>query len=154
MQVFRLCNSAYASDLSGLGAALFPGRWNKAGTPVLYTSERPETALLEVLVNAPPLMLPELTLLSLEIPDDSILTLSASDLPEHWYQYPAPSVLADIGQNWIDEGRFLSLMVPSSVVHTAFNILINGHHPNINKLRLISQEPFYFDTRLRFMGKG
>jgi len=149
MRMFRLCNSAYASDLSGLGAALFPGRWNKAGTPVLYTSERPETALLEMLVNVPPMFMPELILLTLEIPDDSILTLSPSDLPKHWYHYPAPSILADLGQNWIDENRYLALMVPSSVVHMAYNVLINCRHPQINMLRLIQQEPFYFDTRLR-----
>lgn len=148
MQICRLCNSAFADDLSGLGAALYPGRWNRHGTPVLYCSERTETALLEVLVNLPPMMIPELTLLTLEIPDDSIQIVSAADLPPNWHHYPAPTVLAGIGQQWIRQNKHLALRVPSAVVHSAHNYLLNVRHPRMQEAKVLSREAFYFDRRL------
>lgn len=69
--------------MSGTGAALFPGRWNKKGTRVLYTSESKEIALLENIVHIPPLMTPTLDILTIEIPDDSITELKISDLPKN-----------------------------------------------------------------------
>ena len=127
---------------------MYPGRWNRQGTAVLYCSERPETALLEILVNLPPMMTPELTLLTLEIPDDSVKVLSRAELPDNWFHYPAPTVLASIGQEWIQAATHLALQVPCAVVHSANNVLLNNRHPRMPELRVISKEPFYLDRRL------
>ena len=97
MLVYRITNRKCASDISGTGAALYPGRWNKKGTPVLYTGTNREIALLEILVHIPPMISPELDILTLEIPDDSVLTVEINDLPDNWDRYPAPSILSDIG---------------------------------------------------------
>ena len=148
MRIFRLCNSAYADDLSGQGAAMYPGRWNRQGTAVLYCSERPETALLEILVNLPPMMTPQLTLLTLDIPDDSVRVLSSAELPANWFHFPAPTVLASIGQEWIQAAAQLALQVPSAIVHSANNAMLNTRHPLMAELRVISKEPFYLDRRL------
>lgn len=115
---------------------------------MLYTSERAETALLEQLVHVPPLMLPDLTLLSLEIPDDSILELNTNDLPENWYHFPAPAQLTEIGQAWIEVGDYPALMVPSAVMHSSRNVLLNTRHPRMREVTILSKELFYFDTRL------
>ena len=46
--LYRALNPRWAADpLSGAGAALHGGRFNARGTPALYTSLRPETALRE-----------------------------------------------------------------------------------------------------------
>jgi RES domain-containing protein len=148
MRFFRLCNSAFADDLSGQGAAMYPGRWNRQGTAVLYCSEGPEIALLEILVNLPPMMTPELTLLTLEIPEDSVHVLSSAELPANWFHLPAPTVLALIGQEWIQAATHLALQVPSAVVHSANNVILNTRHPLMAELRVISKEPFYLDRRL------
>ena len=51
MITYRLTKSQYAMDLSGAGAAIYPGRWNILGTPVVYTSESRALSLLEKLVH-------------------------------------------------------------------------------------------------------
>ena len=35
----------------GEGARLFGGRWNRRGTPIIYTAESLSLAMLEILVN-------------------------------------------------------------------------------------------------------
>ena len=46
--LYRALNPVYARDpLSGRGAALFGGRFNRKGREALYTALRPETALRE-----------------------------------------------------------------------------------------------------------
>ncbi len=149
MIVYRITKSKRAADISGYGAAVFPGRWNKKGMFVLYTGESKEIALLENLVHIPPMMTPDLDILSIEIPDDSITVLTPNDLPPNWHQFPAPTVLSDIGKNWVDEGKSLALKVPSSIIHSAYNIILNCKHKDYHRVKIISQKKFYFDSRLR-----
>lgn len=149
MIVFRISKSKKASDISGTGAALHPGRWNKKGTPVLYTGESKEIALLENIVHIPPLLAPELDILTLEIPDDSISELNTAELPSNWHQFPAPTILSEMGQKWIDDGKTIALKVPSSIIHSANNIILNCKHKNYKAVKILSQKKFYFDSRLR-----
>ncbi|TVQ00632.1 MAG: RES domain-containing protein [Balneolaceae bacterium] len=149
MLVFRITKSKRASDISGTGASLYPGRWNKKETPVLYTGESKEIALLENIVHIPPMITPELDILTIEIPDDSITELTTAHLPPNWHQFPAPTILSEIGQRWIDEKNTIALKVPSSIVHSANNIILNCQHKDYKKVKIISQKKFYFDSRLR-----
>lgn len=149
MLVYRITKSKRASDISGTGAALFPGRWNKKGTRVLYTGESKEIALLENIVHIPPLMAPKLDILTIEIPDDSITELKISDLPKNWHHFPAPTVLSEIGQKWMESGQTLALKVPSSIIHSAHNFILNCNHLNYNSIKILNQEEFRFDSRLR-----
>lgn len=149
MIVYRITKSKRASDISGYGASVYPGRWNKKGTPVLYTGESKEIALLENIVHIPPMMTPELDLLIIEIPDDSITILTPEDLPSNWHHFPAPTVLSDLGQRWIDAGDTLALKVPSSIIHSANNIILNCRHKEYSSVRIRSKKKFYFDSRLR-----
>lgn len=149
MLIYRITKSKHASDISGTGAALFPGRWNKKANPVLYTAETIDIALLEIVVHTPPLLIPELDLLTIQIPDNSIIQYSVKDLPENWFHYPAPTILSEIGQSWIDDGKYLALKVPSSIIHTSHIILLNCKHKNYKKVKIIKQQNFYFDTRLK-----
>jgi RES domain-containing protein len=149
MFVYRITKKEHAGDLSGTGAALFGGRWNKKGSPVLYTGENKEIALLETIVNTPPFIIPELDILILEIPDDSITTIKISQLPENWSVYPAPSVLSEIGEKWIKEAGTIALKVPSCIVHTSHNLILNCRHPEYHRVKLIDRRKFEFDTRLK-----
>lgn len=149
MTVFRITKSKRAGDISGTGASLYPGRWNKKGTPVLYTGETKEIALLEILVHIPPMMTPELSILTIVIPDNSITELTTTQLPPNWYQYPAPTILSEIGQRWVDENKTVALKVPSSIIHSASNFILNCRHKNYKKVKIIEQKEFYFDSRLR-----
>lgn len=148
MIVYRIVNSKHASDLSGTGAALYPGRWNKMGSPVLYTGVNREIALLENIVHNPPMFYPQLDILTLEIPDDSISEFKTTDLPKNWFQFPAPTVLSEMGQEWIIRGETVGLKVPSSIIHSSSNIILNCRHPGYGEVKLLEQKKFNFDPRL------
>ncbi|MBS9525536.1 RES family NAD+ phosphorylase [Litoribacter ruber] len=149
MLVFRLASTKYSRDLSGTGSSLFGGRWNKKGSPVLYTGESREIALLEALVNIPPMVLPEMDMITLQIPSNSIIELKFSDLPPNWRDYPAPSVLAEITEEWIVSKDSLALKVPSAIIDTSHNYIINCAHKLHSKLKIKEVKAFKFDTRLR-----
>jgi len=148
MIVYRITKSKHASDLSGTGAALFPGRWNQKGTPVLYTGQSIEIALLENIVHAPPMITPDLDILTIEIPDDSILELKISDLPSNWSNYPAPTILSQIGQEWVNKGKEIALKVPSCIIQTSHNYILNCQHKDFGRVKLLEHGTFYFDPRL------
>ena len=148
MIVYRITKSSHASDISGTGASLYPGRWNKKGTAVLYTSERIEIALLETIVHIPPLLCPQLDLLTIKIPDEHVVVVTIPELPRNWYHYPAPDLLAEIGQQWVDQGKSLAFKVPSCVVHTSNNFILNCNHKDYAQVTVLEKKEFYFDKRL------
>lgn len=148
MIVYRIAKAQYASDIGGIGAAMYPGRWNKKGTAVLYTSETPEISLLENLVHLPFGLIPDVDLLTIELPD-SVTELKPSDLPSNWQRYPAPTILSEIGQQWVNEGKTVALKVPSCIVDTACNFILNCHHDDyVKKVKVLEQRTFKVDSRL------
>lgn len=149
MLVYRIAGSKYAHDLSGVGAALFGGRWNKKGIPVLYTSESQALSLLETVVNTPPMLVLQMELLVLRIPDDSILEIKADTMPKNWSKYPAPTILAEMGSKWAVQESSIALKVPSSIIPSSFNYLLNCRHPRFSEVELLSREIFHFDPRLK-----
>lgn len=150
MIVYRIAKSKNASDISGTGAALNPGRWNVKGTPVLYTGQNKEIALLENIVHIPPMMAPKFDILTIEIPEDSISQLDIDDLPANWSQFPAPTILSEIGQKWVEDGSSIALKVPSCIIHSSYNIILNCSHKDYyTKVRAVDQREFYFDRRLK-----
>jgi RES domain-containing protein len=149
MIVYRITGRKFANDINGTGAASFGGRWNKKGTPVLYTGESKEIALLETIVHIPPLLVPDLAILTLEIPDHSISTFEVKDLPLNWSVYPAPTILAYLGEDWVKSGSSIALKVPSCVIHSAFNYILNCRHPDYHSsVKIIDLADFHFDSRL------
>ena len=148
MLVYRITSSKYSSDISGTGAALFPGRWNKIGTPVLYTGESKEIALLEVLVHVQAGIVPELDILTIEIPDNSIHELKIKDLPAKWAEYPAPAILRERGEKWVREGVSLALKVPSSIISSSFILILNCRHKDYGKIKIRDKRKFHLDLRL------
>jgi len=148
MLVYRIVLRKYAHDMTGIGAALHGGRWNKPGSPVMYTGESKEIALLELIVNTPPAIIPELDILTIAIPDDSIQVLSLSDLPGSWMDYPAPSLLAEIAEKWIESNATIALKVPSCIIHSASNYLLNCRHPAYARVTVQEHTSFRFDARL------
>lgn len=148
MIVYRITGKKHAKDLSGTGAAIYGGRWNKKGTPVLYTGETKEIALLETIVHTPPMLVPDLDILTIEIPDDSITEIAIKNLPKNWIDYPAPSILAQIGEDWVKKADTLALKVPSCIIHSASNYILNCRHEKYPKIRVIDHSDFHFDSRL------
>ena len=149
MIVYRITGRKYANDLSGIGAAKYGGRWNKKGSPVLYTGETKEIALLETIVHTPPMLIPKLSILTIEIPDISITEIEIKDLPLNWYDYPAPTILSEISEDWILKGNTVALSVPSCIIHSAKNYILNCNHKDYTNVKVVDIKNFHFDTRLK-----
>jgi RES domain-containing protein len=150
MIVFRLCRNKYSNDLSGQGAEKSGGRWNSKGTPMVYTSESRALCLAETAVNLPLDFLPaDFTMVSISIPDtDLIRTLEVVSLPPDWNQFPHSFATQKLGDEFILQGNFLALKVPSSVVPLEFNVLINPRHPLMKHVKVIDVSAFVIDVRL------
>ncbi len=148
MLVYRITGKQHAKDISGTGSAMYGGRWNRRGTPVLYTGESKEIALLETIVHTPPMLIPALDILTLEIPDDSISEIRCDHLPKNWTDYPAPSILAELGENWVRDAKSVALKVPSCIIHSAHNYLLNSRHPHFSRVKIVEHANFHFDSRL------
>ena len=150
MKVFRLSKQKYANDLSGSGAGLTGGRWNRIGTKLLYTSDSRALCTAEIAVHTPMGIIPyDYYLITIEIPDlVEIFKPDTSSLPDDWESFPHSEITQLIGEEFILECRFLVMKVPSAVVRGDFNYLINPLHEDFDKIRIMDKEKFTFDGRL------
>jgi RES domain-containing protein len=137
--------------LSGEGARLHGGRWNHAGTPIVYTSQSLSLAVLEYLVNVSIVDLPDdLVYVEIDVPNKIKRTnVRFKDLPENWRTFPGSEELKDIGTEWASRGSTLVLVVPSVVIPSEHNYLFNPKHRLIDRIKVLSVEPFALDPRLR-----
>jgi len=147
---WRLVKSRHAAAaFDGEGARLHGGRWNSPGTRVAYASDSIALAALEVLAHLQSTaVLQAYSLVSLSFPEKTVEALQATALPARWRRFPSPPENHAIGDQWVAEGRSLILRVPSVIIPTAANFLINPSHPDFGKLVIGRPERFAFDARL------
>jgi RES domain-containing protein len=137
------------SAFTGEGARLFGGRWNSAGRSVVYTAQSQALAALEILVHLDSeKLLRHYLAIPLTIPPHLIEHLSLSSLPRNWRAYPAPRSTHAIGDSWLARATSPVLQVPSVVIPSESNFLLNPAHPQFPKLRRGKPVPFLFDPRL------
>lgn len=148
MRVWRLTRAAYAADpLAGHGAAIAGGRWNSPGVRMAYTSTSRPLAVLEMLVHVTrDTVPPEMVLLPIDVPDRSIADVPA--LPADWLDLPYSAGARRLGDAWIEQKRSLALLVPSVVLQSERNLLLNPAHPELRSVRVRAPEPMSFDRRL------
>ena len=151
MRVWRICRKPYVDTaLDGIGGMHTSGRWHTKRHPIVYSATSAALAALDVLVPVDPPTAPaDLRLLAIELPDDlSTEVLETDSLPEGWHSVPAPTSLQTLGSSWLTSGRTAALNVPSAVITVERNVLLNPRHPEAQRIRIISDEAFTFDTRL------
>lgn len=149
MIVYRLSKSIFASDLSGRGAEIAGGRWNSIGVPIVYTGESRALATAEVAVHISRANIPtDYSIISIEFPDDSIFIPEVKTLPINWADVPPQEESKEYGDNFVDEGQYLVMKVPSAVIPGDFNYLINSRHKDIGLVKIIDILPYPFDKRL------
>lgn len=149
IDVYRLSVDPYSEDLSGFGASIAGGRWNRPGYRVLYTAGSRALATLEVLMHVPAAFAPKgYRMLTIRIPEDSMQTVPLDQLPDGWSGLTPPSAIKDITDMWIADNRFLVLKVPSAVVAGEFNLLLNPAHPRFLEIHPTDNQPCLFDPHL------
>jgi RES domain-containing protein len=73
--------------------------------------------------------------------------LTPRKLPSNWRQVPAPPGLAAIGDSFAAERRSAVLVLPSALVASESNWLINPLHQEFRDIRVHPAEPFRYDAR-------
>lgn len=139
-------------DLEGLGGEKASGRWHTAarGKRIIYFSEHPALALVEVLVNLKgnPKLFPDFyQLVKVEV-DDSVSAeaLSPDSLSEKWRE--EISETQSIGDAWLSKISSALLAVPSAPSPESLNYLFNPLHPDAKGLAIEWCKWIGYDKRL------
>lgn len=150
MQLFRLSKKKYATAFNGKGAAKSNNRWNSKGTEIIYTAESRALAMAEVAVHVTIATLPrDFVMLTIDVPDEiTIKKIDFKDLDKNWNAMLPNSKTKKIGDVFIEDLECCILKVPSAVVKGDFNYLINPHHKDFKKLKIVDVSDFPFDKRM------
>jgi RES domain-containing protein len=138
-----------ANAFDGRGARFNGGRWNSPGSSVVYTAESAALAALELLVHlgrGPALR--AYVLVACSFPATIVSRLDRSRLPANWRSYPAPPQLQLLGDEWLNGKASAVLHVPSVIIESESNYLLNPLHPDFASVAISKPEPFRFDVRL------
>lgn len=150
MEAYRLSRREFAKPLSGKGAAIKGGRWNSPGVELIYTASNRSLAMAEVAVHLTLATLPDdYVMTTVFLPDDiSLERIAEPGLPENWNVFPHLRSTQAIGDSFAVELISCVLQVPSAVTKGDHNLLINPHHKDFSKIRIVNIEPFPFDMRI------
>lgn len=148
--VWRIVQRKHAEEaFSGEGSAKYGGRWNHKGTAVVYCSQSESLAQLEVLVRTQRARdLALYVLIEARIPEELIDTLRRENLPQDWNALPESNSTREIGTKWATKKRSAVLAVPSAVVPSELNFLLNPEHPDFSKIEIENPKPVGWDPRL------
>jgi len=139
-------------DLEGLGGERSDGRWHTAakGKRIVYLSEHPAVALLEVLANLkgnPHLFPDAYRLMHIAVPDPIwALAQPVGDLPDDWRENINQT--RQMGDNWLAAADSVLLRVPSAPSPESFNCLLNPLHPGSRSLHIAWTRWIAYDKRL------
>lgn len=162
MRIYRITKERYLTDFSGLGGSFKNGgRWNKAGTPVLYFALNPGAAMLEMAhyTSSPRLVPPSTRIGTYEIPDDApIVKILTKDIPADWSDFPYPTSTQQIGDAWLQANKGFGFVVPTCAMPGMFemaSMVVNPKHDIITggQIKLVDSSSQIFNPRA-FPGVG
>jgi RES domain-containing protein len=150
MRFWRICRRRYAPEAaSGEGARRYGGRWNSRGVRVIYASTSLALAAVETFVKLEPNLRP-MDLVSIEgdIPEAlEMARLEPKSLPANWYATRDES-LHRFGNEWVEDGENVALLVPSAGIRGEWNLLLNPAHSDFRKIKFYEPRTFEFDLRM------
>lgn len=144
-----------ADDLSGAGAKITGGRWNRKGNAMLYTSTSIALACLETVVHLGASSLPfNRYLVKFDVPVGTWSARKRVDPKKlvGWDAQPAGAVSLDAGDEWLASLASALLLVPSVIVPEEHNLLINPLHPEAASIKATKIRKFAYDGRLDHLG--
>ena len=145
----RLWRISSFPGLSGEGGMHVDGRWHSKGRRVIYASEHPALAMVEVMAHLRLGVTSIPTTLQL-IPIDVAHGASidpAPALPSGWQANELTTQA--VGDAWLQAGTALLAPLPSALLAESTNYLINPTHSQAaTHLSEGAITPFWFDKRL------
>ncbi len=151
VSAYRLTKTRHAETaFDGQGARLYGGRWNSAGTRMVYVASSLSLATLELLVHVEDLSTIEgmYSVIPIQFEKGLMQRVEPDQIPSGW---DSPEPLAEtqiFGDRWVAAGRSSILEVPSAVTFSEKNYLLNPVHPDFPLIRIESHYPFNLDPRL------
>ncbi|NMG29632.1 RES family NAD+ phosphorylase [Aromatoleum evansii] len=145
-----------ADDLTGAGAKVSGGRWNREGVAIVYAASSAALACLETVVHLAAGALPlNRYLVRIDIPDEVFAKRTLFDqlapAPQRvgWDAEPPGRISLLLGEGWIASGASAILEVPSVIIPEERNILLNPAHPDAAAITATKLRRFTYDARLR-----
>jgi RES domain-containing protein len=146
----RIVKAKYATmAFDGEGARREGGRWNSPGHAMVYAADSAALAALEMLVHlGRGTLLQHYVRIECSFDERLVSELDRSRLPSNWQSYPAPPELQMLGDEWLRKAATAVLKVPSVIIPTEFNFLLNPSHQEFGAIEIGAVRPFAFDLRL------
>lgn len=142
MRIWRISNFA---DLSGRGGMLVDGRWSRRGTPVVYCTDHPSTALLEILVHATRQTVPEtFQLIEIDVPNG--IKAAEPIIVDGWDK--DIELTRRQGADFLSANRYALMKIPSVIMPKASNYLLNPNHDDASRMTIAGLYRYPFDSRL------
>ena len=152
VSAYRIFKTKFARTWDdGEGAFRYGGRWNTRGTRLLYLSSSLALATLEILVNlGEERLLDNFSYVELQLEESAIADVDhVKRLPPNWNECPPPLAVQHIGDEWASSRSSLILRVPSAVIPTESNFLINCEHDDFSSIGKSRPKVYSIDRRLR-----
>lgn len=151
MKLYRIAKKKFINDVSGEGARLYGGRWNKVGDAMLYSSEHLSLCVLEVLVHMDyQYFTDEYYFIEAEISEKDIFFLKDIEkVTTNWRNNPPLSQTQDYGSYWLEKSGQLAIAVPSAVLPFEYNILVNPRHPKFTGIKFSKEKRLSLDARMQ-----
>jgi RES domain-containing protein len=146
---FRIVKRRHAKQaFDGNGARLAGGRWNNPGQRAVYLSSTLSLAAMETFVHVgDDAARLEYVYFDIEIPA-SVLILSLARKPKGWRNEPPAEASMRVGDHWLKDGNSALLEVPSAIIPSETNLILNPIHPDASKLKIGPTRVFQFDPRM------
>ena len=151
MFCWRIAKKKYAaSAFDGEGSKRRGGRWTPRGFPAVYTAQTESLAALEQFVQlGDEGRKIQFVCFKIEIPKEvRIEEINVSSLPNNWKDNPAPDALKAYGAGWLARGESAVLKVPSALISSECNYILNPLHPDFQKINIGAPEGFCYDPRM------
>ena len=132
---------------SGEGAKLSEGRWHQKGQDPIYAAEHLSLAMLEKLVHFNGIFPAGQHSIEIAIPKGTSYEVVTRDQIPNWYDASGARA-RKFGTEWFRETRSCILIVPSVVVRTENNFLINPNHSDFSSIKPGLETPVTWDGRL------
>jgi RES domain-containing protein len=145
----RIAKARHAGNaFSGEGGRVAGGRWNRPGEAVVYASASLALAAIETFIHLGDDALNiEFVHFRIEFPD-SVAIQRGRRPPPGWRAEPPKEASMRYGSTWLRRARTAVLEVPSAIVPSEMDYLLNPAHPDFQRIRSGRPLPFLFDPRM------
>lgn len=152
MLVYRITHKNYADRLTASGV---DGRWTSGGRMVVYCASSIALAFLENMIRRQGIGFnDDFKTVVVEIPDTlDCQVITPDTLSSGWRDTVNYDLCRIHGNKWYDERKSPILKVPSAVVQSSDNYVLNTNHHDFAKINIVAITTLLPDERIEVLLK-